>query len=97
MGKFIRHGIGALIGGLLGSLVALLQGQGVEVDPGAVAEATDALANAITLAVTIFGYAAVEKFLKRFKFLDTEGWIDRIWLKKEARVAENNPLYEPKL
>lgn len=97
MGKFIRHGIGALVGGALGALTAALAGQGIEVDPGAVAETTSALTNALTLAVTIFGYAAVEKFLKRFKGLDTEGWIDRIWLKKEAQVAESNPLYSPKV
>lgn len=89
MGKFIRHGIGAIIGGLLGSLVALLQGQGVEVDPNAVSEAANALSNALTLAVTIFGYAAVEKFLKSFPWLDKEGFIDRLWLKREAAASEN--------
>lgn len=87
MGKLLRHGIGALVGSLLGALTALLAGQGVEIDPGAVAETAASLTNALVLFVTLFGYAIAEKFLKRFAWLDKEGWIDRLWLKKEARQS----------
>lgn len=95
MGKFLRHGIGAAVGALLGAIVAALAGQGVEVDPGQVAEIETHLTNAATLFVTLFGYAAAEKVLKRFPSLDREGFLDRLFLKREARAAEITGVLPP--
>lgn len=98
MGKFIRHGIGALVGSALGTLVAWLASQGIEVRPEDLTIIEASMTNGLTLFVTILGYAAVEKFLKRFPGLDLQGYIDRLWLKKEASVAEaHGPGYVPRV
>lgn len=83
MGKYIRHGIAALVGALLG---VLLGASGVTPDPDAVQGAADAIAAALAPMVMLVGYAWTEKFLKRFPGLDLQGYIDRMWLKREAEA-----------
>lgn len=92
IGKYLRHGIGAAVGALLGALVATLAGRGITVDPDQVAGAAEALTNALTLFVTVFGYAAAEKFLRRFPWLDRIGYIERMKEKQAVGVA-TLPLY----
>jgi hypothetical protein len=89
MGKYIRHGIGALIGSLFGTITAWLAAQGIEVDVSQLSLAQTFFTDGLTLFVTIIGYALSEKYLKRFPRLDLQGWLDRIWLKQEAQVAES--------
>lgn len=92
MGTYIRHGVAALVGALVGALVARLTGWGLVLDPDQVATFVDQLTSALVMGVTLFGYAAVEKFLKRFPWLDLKGYIDRAWLKKEAKQAQASGL-----
>lgn len=87
-GKIVRHLIGAGVGGAVGAIVAFLAGHGVEVDPDVAADLTVHITNALVLASTVGGYAIVEKLLKRFRWLDVEGWIDREALKVESYRLE---------
>lgn len=81
MGKYIRHGIAVLVSALLTFLITLT---GAVPDPDQVQGAAEGVASVLAPGIMLVAYAWVEKFLKRFRFLDTEGWIDRTWLKAEA-------------
>lgn len=81
MGKYIRHGTAIIVAFLVGSIVSLT---GVTPDPDQVSTVVDGLASNVTELVMLVVYAFGEKFLKRFPALDKEGFIDRLWLKKEA-------------
>lgn len=99
MGKYLRHGIGALIGSIFGTITAWLASQGIEVDISQMSLVQTFFTDGSVLFVTIIGYALSEKFLKRFPSIDLQGWLDRIWLKQEAQVAESRGInnYVPRV
>lgn len=89
MGKYIRHGIGALVGLVLASIVGAL---GLEPTPEQQTTIVDGLAGGLSEFVMLVGYFVVEKYLKRFKGLDKEGFLDWWWLKKEASTTNVDAL-----
>lgn len=90
MGKYLRHGIGILVAAFFGTLLPILGIQPELLDPEAAArfaDMKDAFETGLYLFGTFVWYPIVEKFLKRFPKIDLEGWIDRLWLKKEAAIT----------
>lgn len=99
LGKILRHGTGALVGALIAAIVAFFAARGVLFDAGQVVTTTQLLTDGLVGFIFLFGapiftgllsYAGVEKWLKRFKALDKEGWIDRLWLKHEAATPSTD-------
>ncbi len=88
MGKYIRHLIGAFVGAVLGTITAQLALMGYTPDPVQMSALAESLTTALTLFVTLGGYAVTEKFLKRFPSIDYEGWISRLELKRAANLRE---------
>lgn len=88
MGKYIRHGIGVLAAAIVATILPLLglePAMLTEAQAEQVALLTAALETVLYVFVSLVTYPLVEKFLKRFPLIDTEGWIDRLWLKSEAK------------
>lgn len=100
MGKYIRHATGMLVAAIFGTLLPLLGINPELFDPDQAAQFTqmkDAFETALYIFGTFVWYPLTEKWLKRFKWLDLQGWIDRLWLKKEARVEESAPGAVPRI
>jgi hypothetical protein len=86
MGKYIRHLLAAIIGVLVGAVVAVLgKYLGADFTPEQIEGFTDALTNALLPGVTLWLYAWSEKYLKRFAWLDPEGFTDRLRLKQQSQ------------
>jgi hypothetical protein len=83
IGKYVRHLIGALAGGMAAVVVSQLAGVGIQLDPET-ADALEQVTGGLLLAVSTVGYAWAEKYLKRFEWLDPEGAADRRALKEMA-------------
>lgn len=82
-GKYIRHGAAWLIGLLVGFIAATF---GVEVTDGQTFALTEGL-TALGLIIIGIGYSYAEKWLKRFRWLDPEAWVERIWAKEAASTT----------
>lgn len=76
LGKYIRHTIAALMAAIVGYITAALATQGIEV-PGDIAVGFGTF-------LTFVVYAFVEKFLKRFPWLDLEGYAEYLDAKDGA-------------
>lgn len=91
MGKYIRHAIGMLVAAIIGALLPLvgLEPQTLTSEQAqTVNDLSAALETVIYLFLTLVAYPIVEKWLKRFRGLDPEGYVDRI----ENKSAVNNVL-----
>jgi hypothetical protein len=85
MGKYIRHLIAVMIGGLIAATVQFIGSRwGVTFEDEAVKNFADAATNTITPVVMLAVYAVLEKFFKRFPSLDPEGYAGRELVNREA-------------
>lgn len=89
MGKYVRHLIAAGVALLVGAVVSVT---GVTPDPDQVNTIVDGLASNATEFLMLVVYAFGEKLLKRFPLLDKEGFIDWLWLKREAATTTTQAL-----
>lgn len=89
MGKYVRHLLAVLLGFFFGAITAWLKAEwGYSVPEDQVATLVDALVSLLEPGVMVGVYAVTEKYLKRFAWLDLEGWIDRLWLREEKKEIE---------
>lgn len=81
MGKYLRHGLAVLLAAFFTWLLTVF---GVVPDPEAVQGAADVVAEVFAPALMLLFYAWGEKYLKHFRWLDPEGYADRLRRKEEA-------------
>jgi hypothetical protein len=88
-GPYIRHAAAVIVGIFFTWLVDLLPWITTYVPEEQIVGIQDALVGFITLTgLVVFGvvYAWAEKFLKRFGWIDPQGFTDRLWLKNRANI-----------
>lgn len=95
LGKYVRHFIAAAIGAIVAFVVGQAAANGLDVntDPAAYAGTVEA----ITGFVMLFVYAMLEKFLKRFPWLDLEGYAMRQQAKQAAGTVRATEAVEERL
>lgn len=97
MGKYIRHLIGMLVAALMGGIVLPLLGLAPDTLSAEQAEVmanlSAALENVLWLFLTFAWYPLVEKFAKRFAWLDLEGYAGRLLTKQRAQQID--PSHRP--
>lgn len=90
MGKYARHLIAVVIGAVIAACVQLLGTRfGITFEDEAVRDFQDALTNAVTPMALVWAYAWIEKFLKRYPWLDPEGYVSREAAKAAVARREN--------
>lgn len=91
MGKYIRHAIGILITAIVGAVLPLL-GLTPETLTSEQAQTlhdlSAALETVLYLFLTLVAYPLWEKYSKRFKWLDIEGYAGRQLTKQRAAELE---------
>lgn len=94
IGKYIRHTLAWLAGVTVTALVGWLEPLGIRIT----AEDVAVLEGGVTvvgLILTGVVYSLAEKWLKRFQWLDLEGWADRLQTHRQALDARHHSRVAP--